>query len=289
MAHFNSHEEPRRAKNLDLAKKTVKGSLPKYCRRGSRRAKQTEQQWRRRAEGQTYRHLRDFYCSGGVECECPGCSCELWTARDLRASTWDGGACPLDDLRGAKRSAQKWAYRLGSSDAFLSWLKRTYPDTVAGRHAIDHIMDDLKWLVCCVCNVDFSGKGNHGQCTCGAFLIDWAKVFGKNLAGTFFDGACLQRVLLARADFTGAHLCDTDLSGAVLTGAHLCGADLTGADLYGADLTGADLTGAHLYGADLTGADLTGANLEGAEANRYTRWSKGFDPEAAGVTCKASD
>ena len=75
---------------------------------------------------------------------------------------------------GAFRSAEKWALRLGSSDALFSWLKENYPDTLAGRHAIDHIMESLTWwngsVTQCKCNVDFGGKGNHGQCTCKAFL-----------------------------------------------------------------------------------------------------------------------
>jgi len=70
------------------------------------------------------------------------------------------------------RSAEKWAFRLGSSDALFSWLKENYPDTLAGRHAIDHIMEDLTWgVVECKCNVAVGGKGNHGQCTCKAFLL----------------------------------------------------------------------------------------------------------------------
>jgi hypothetical protein len=79
----------------------------------------------------------------------------------------------LDDLGGAFRSAEKWALRLGSSDALFSWLKENYPDTLAGRHAIDHIMEGLQWVVQCKCKelANASGKGNHGQCTCKAFLL----------------------------------------------------------------------------------------------------------------------
>ena len=51
----------------------------------------------------------------------------------------------------------------------------------------------------------------------------------------------------------------------------------------GAKLEGADLSGADLEGANLGGAKLKGANLEGAEADHYTLWPEGFDPEAAGV------
>ena len=76
----------------------------------------------------------------------------------------------VDALGGVMRSGEKWAYRLGSSDELFSWLKKNYPDTLAGRHAIDHIMMALSGLLGCICDVDWDGKGNHGQCTCGAFL-----------------------------------------------------------------------------------------------------------------------
>ena len=171
MAHVNSHKEPRRAKMLDLANKSVKGSVG-----GNRHAaKQFYHQWIRTYERQTYRHLRDFRCSGDVECDCPGCSSEPGPSTRIPEDHWNRFevAPSLDDLGGAFRSAEKWALRLGSSDALFSWLKENYPDTLAGRHAIDHIMEGLTgwWgLVQCKCNVDFGGKGNHGQCTCKAFL-----------------------------------------------------------------------------------------------------------------------
>ena len=173
MAHVNSHKEPRRAKMLDLANKTVKGSVgSRNARRARRGKKQLYHQWERHCGDQTYRHLRDFRCSGETECDCPGCSCEPWTeTRKPTVPLQFGEVAPsLDDLGGALRSAEKWAFRLGSSDALLSWLKQNYPDTLAGRHAIDHIMEGLHWVVQCKCNVDFGGKGNHGQCTCKAFL-----------------------------------------------------------------------------------------------------------------------
>jgi hypothetical protein len=80
------------------------------------------------------------------------------------------------------RSGEKWAYRLGSSDELFSWLKRNYPDTLAGRHAIDHIMMNLDEIVGCTCNItgrdDCNAKGNHGQCTCGAYLGPTEPSFG---------------------------------------------------------------------------------------------------------------
>ncbi len=176
MAHVSSHKEPRRAKMLDLANKTVKGSTgQRGGRRGRRRVKQLVHHWERRRTDQAYGHLRDFRCSGGVECDCPGCSCEP-VDRHRREPDWlqfRAMPPPLDDLQGAFRSAAKWARRLGSSDAFLSWLKENYPDTLAGRHATDHIMGWIPYALGCVCEIvwwEHGAKGNHAQCTCGAFL-----------------------------------------------------------------------------------------------------------------------
>ena len=173
MAHVNSHKEPRRAKMLDLANKSVKGSTGSAGRYGRPGWKRLDHHAERRNGDQTYRHLRDFRCSGDAECDCPGCSSDSGPSTRIPEDRWNhyGTAPSLDDLGGVFRSAEKWAFRLGSSDALFSWLKENYPDTLAGRHAIDHIMEDLTWgVVECKCNVAFGGKGNHGQCTCKAFL-----------------------------------------------------------------------------------------------------------------------
>jgi len=181
MPHIDPRREHRRAKMLDLANNSVKGSDGRGGRRWSSR---DGRQLKRRFERSTYHHLRDFRCSGDVECECPGCSCESWTANDTWARRWadyKGGYVYYvkrggpDNLSGAIGSAKKWAYRLGSSDELFSWLKRNYPATLAGRHAVDHIMTDLEWIVGCTCNIIgnndiWNAKGNHRQCTCGAFL-----------------------------------------------------------------------------------------------------------------------
>ena len=63
MVHINSHSEPDRAKRLDLANKTVKGSIGSGHRRSRCRWKQLYHQWERRSAGRTYRHLRNFRCS----------------------------------------------------------------------------------------------------------------------------------------------------------------------------------------------------------------------------------
>jgi hypothetical protein len=178
MAHVNSHKEPRRAKMLDLANQSVKGSTGsqgRYSRPGWKRLAHHAE---RRYGDQTYRHLRDFRCSGDAECDCPGCSSDPGPSTRIPEDRWNRFeiAPSLDDLGGAFRSAEKWAFRLGSSDALFSWLKENYPDTLAGRHVIDHIMEGLTgWygVVQCKCKeLEYaSGKGNHGQCTCKAFLL----------------------------------------------------------------------------------------------------------------------
>ena len=178
MAHVNSHKEPRRAKMLDLANQSVKGSTGSQGRYGRPGWKRLAHHAERRYGDQTYRHLRDFRCSGDAECDCPGCSSEPGPSTRIPEDRWNRFeiAPSLDDLGGAFRSAEKWAFRLGSSDALFSWLKENYPDTLAGRHAIDHIMEGLTgWygVVQCKCKeLEYaSGKGNHGQCTCKAFLL----------------------------------------------------------------------------------------------------------------------
>ena len=178
MAHVNSHKEPRRAKMLDLANQSVKGSTGSQGRYGRPGWKRLAHHAERRYGDQTYRHLRDFRCSGDAECDCPGCSSDPGPSTRIPEDRWNRFeiAPSLDDLGGAFRSAEKWALRLGSSDALFSWLKENYPDTLAGRHAIDHIMEGLTgWygVVQCTCKelANASGKGNHGQCTCKAFLL----------------------------------------------------------------------------------------------------------------------
>ena len=276
MAHVNPHKEPRRAKMLDLANKSVKGSTGSAGRYGRPGWKRLAHHAERRYGDQTYRHLRDFRCSGDAECDCPGCSCELWTAgRIFTKWHWSWYWDSLDDLGGVYRSAEKWALRLGSSDAFLSWLKRNYPDTVAGRHAVDHIMSDIPRSLGCVCEIDWEEhgpKGNHGQCTCGAFL---AKV---NLCRADLSGEDLSGEDLSDVDLSEADLSETNLSGA-----NLFRANLACSNLYNANLAGVNLSRAILYKANLEGADLTGADLTWARACADTVWPKGFGPRSAGV------
>ena len=321
MAHVNSHTEPRRAKMLDLANKTVKGSTSQ----NRHVAKQEYHQWERAQARRTYRHLRDFRCSGNDECDCPGCSCELSATESVmdrrriepRNTTMDYS---FDDLKGSVRSAEKWARRLGTSDAYYSWLKRNYPDTLAGRHAIDHLME-VSFLGC-RCSEFFYGVDSKfnfsGQCTCGAFLpkddlsgdaLVWRAVDGDltdvdlsgwehggmlsphrrrrwswrskfNFSGSNLTGANLSFAALEEAMMAGTNLTGADLTGANLFGANLAGAILVGANLAGAILCEVDLTGADLTGANLTGADLEEACLEGSDLTRV-KWSH---PGSTGIT-----
>jgi hypothetical protein len=282
---------------LDLANKTVKGSCS-GSKRNRHTVKQEYHQWERTQARRTYRHLRDFRCSGDLECDCPGCSCDLSTTESGRDRdvVYSGIArCyfyfrhSLDDLGGALRSATVWARRLGSSDEFYSWVKHNYPDTLAGRHAIGHVMAWIPIDLGCGCEYKYmwdpdAPKGRLGQCTCGAFLPKEDRSAGDLLTpemryfcrrgafdfcrrGAFGEvsGADLSDWNLEEANLSGWNLVDTNLTGANLTGANLTGADLLGACLVEANLTGANLEGASLWYASLTGANLTGANLTGAD------------------------
>ena len=98
------------------------------------------------------------------------------------------------------------------------------------------------------------------------------------------NGCKIERATDCRgAILVGADLSHFDLGGADLTDADLSDADLSGAILWNADLSGADLSGADLSGADLTNANLVGAMLRLAKYNTNTKWTLGFDPEAAGA------
>jgi hypothetical protein len=92
--------------------------------------------------------------------------------------------------------------------------------------------------------------------------------------------ATLFRADLRNANFIGDGLQDVDF-----IGAHLENAAFQDADFYYADLFGAHLENAKLLNADLSGArNLGDAYLKGATANANTKWPKGFDWQAAGVT-----
>ena len=88
MAHVNSHKEPRRAKMLDLANKSVKGSTGSAGRYGRPGWKRLAHHAERRYGDQTYRHLRDFRCSGDAECDCPGCSSEPGPSTRIPEDRW---------------------------------------------------------------------------------------------------------------------------------------------------------------------------------------------------------
>jgi len=57
----------------------------------------------------------------------------------------------------------------GSFDQWYSWLKSYFPDTLAGRHAMNHIMVELHYKMQSRCShklIDLEAKGNFGSDTC---------------------------------------------------------------------------------------------------------------------------
>ena len=95
----------------------------------------------------------------------------------------------------------------------------------------------------------------------------------------------LRGVILARRDLQGK-----DFSGSDLEGANLEGADLGAAILKDANLRGANLEGAILERVNFRGTNLENTNLKKANFRSWaiydskTKFPKGFDPKARGMT-----
>lgn len=151
MSHIDPRREHRRSKMLDHANQSVRG----HCHgRATRRHLQTMSQVRRAMLKQPLQHLRDIRCSGTDDCVCDACEFD----DDVRARVrrgydrwWSGwilgGPTPggIDHLAPGYRMARKKLIEFdGEFDPWFSWLKANLPDTVAGRHLLDHIVPDAK-------------------------------------------------------------------------------------------------------------------------------------------------
>jgi uncharacterized protein YjbI with pentapeptide repeats len=101
-----------------------------------------------------------------------------------------------------------------------------------------------------------------------------------DLSGAHLSGATLRRANLRRANLQRARLRQADLSQADLSGADLRDAVLWDANLEYASLSGADLTGAQLACEIEPGKRLNPARLTGVIYDAFTRWPRGFVPDA---------
>lgn len=130
-----------------------------------------------------------------------------------------------------------------------------------------------------------------------------SKLKGINLQGSDLSYADLREADLSNANlsycyFNEANLSGANLSGANLTGAYLIKAYLTKTDFRkaivketyftGSFLTKANFMKADLSGAFLNGAHLNGAIFHGASYDNTTRFDRGFDPVALGLTLVSS-
>lgn len=145
MPHIDPRLDPRRAKMLDVARASVSGRRnPSYARRV-----QVVRQRRRAREKQQLAGLRDVRCSLTIDCNCA--ICDAVDRITGPAPNWDkfvycGFICwhPVDGNRPGIRMAYAALCRFdGEFDPWYSWLKTNLPDTVAGRHLLDHIIGHL--------------------------------------------------------------------------------------------------------------------------------------------------
>ena len=149
MSHIDPRREHRRSKMLDHANQSVRGDYSHG--RAARRYRQTMTQVRRAMLNQPLQHLHDFRCSGKDDCWCSACEFDedLWIrARKGYGRCWGfffGWNGQEDHLRPGLRMAQKKLREFnGEFDPWFSWLKANLPDTLAGRHLLDHIVYDGK-------------------------------------------------------------------------------------------------------------------------------------------------
>lgn len=168
MAHLDPHKHVKRAKALDVANLSVKG------RHGPSQpsTKQKAAKKHRSVKKRQIAHLRDFHCSLDLDCECPACSDEVLGFSDQQIRKQEPFLACLgghDVLRPVLRIAKKKVSECASFDQWYSWLKSYFPDTLAGRHAMNHIMVELHYRMQSRCShklIDLEAKGNFGSDTC---------------------------------------------------------------------------------------------------------------------------
>lgn len=168
MAHLDPHKHGTRAKALDIANLSVKGrhgpSQPSNKQKAAKK--------HRAVKKRQLAHMCDFYCSLDLDCECPACSDESLGFSDQQIRNQQPYLACLgghDILGPAFKIARKKVAECGSFDQWYSWLKSYFPDTLAGRHAMNHIMVDLHYKMQSRCShklIDLEAKGNFGSDTC---------------------------------------------------------------------------------------------------------------------------
>ena len=159
MSHCDPRLHRRAAKMKDLARASVSGSSG-Y--RSSKSVQQSRSRTRRAKLEAITKFPIGVSCYGADDCECLFCEFDDTASivlKDFEHGSWRTRA--RDRNQPGYRMAEKKLFELdGEFDPWFSWLKRNMPDTLAGRHLLDHIVD---W-VWCRCMID--SKHNYKGCTC---------------------------------------------------------------------------------------------------------------------------
>lgn len=150
MSHIDPGRERLRAKMLDHANQSVRGH--RSSGRATRRHLQTMSQVRRAMLKQPLQHLHDIRCSGADDCVCDACEFDGDARVRVRRGYgrwWNGFIIGeprgIDHLAPGYRMARKKLIEFdGEFEPWFSWLKANLPDTLAGRHLLDHIVSDAK-------------------------------------------------------------------------------------------------------------------------------------------------
>jgi hypothetical protein len=159
MSHCDSRVHRRAAKMKDLARASVSGASP-Y--RSSKSVQQSRSRTRR-AKLESITHFpTGLACSGTDDCDCMFCEYDDTASivlKDFEHACWRTRA--RDHNQPGYRMAEKKLFEFdGEFDPWFSWLKHNMPDTLAGRHLLDHIVG---WVWCGCIN---DAKHNYKGCIC---------------------------------------------------------------------------------------------------------------------------
>ena len=105
-------------------------------------------QIRRAVLKQPLQHLHDIRCSGMDDCTCDACEFDDDVRNKVRQGYdryWLGSILGDTGVRdhlspGLRMAKKKLCEFNGEFDPWFSWLKANLPDTLAGRHLLDHIV-----------------------------------------------------------------------------------------------------------------------------------------------------
>ena len=159
MSHCDPRLFRRAAKMKDLARASVSGAS-RY--RSSKNVQQSRSRTRRaKLESITY-FPAGLVCSGADECECAFCEYDDTASIVVKGyeHQWWRTSARDHNNPGYRMAEKKLLEFEGEFDRWYSWLKHNMPDTLAGRHLLDHIVG---W-VWCHCMID--SKHNYKGCAC---------------------------------------------------------------------------------------------------------------------------